>query len=38
MTILTRYIQRCNSGTYILGVTNSHLIELKAHLIGGIPA
>lgn len=27
MTSMTRYFQPCNSGTYILGVTNSHLMS-----------
>lgn len=31
MINVTRYVQRCDRGTYILGVTNICLIELKAH-------
>lgn len=34
MTSIVRYSDRYNSGTYILGVTNSHLIGLKAHSVG----
>lgn len=35
MTRIVRYSSRCNGGTYILGVTNRSLTELKACSIGG---
>lgn len=35
MTNLARYLQWYNSGTVILRVINSDLIELKAYLIEG---
>lgn len=31
---MAMYSKRCSTGTYILGITNNHLIKLKAPLHG----